>query len=78
MDEWAVMGLSKRRNGGLGSFVALDGGPVPAAAQANGRDGGARGRGEGEEDELHGRSCVLLGIFRRSSSGRGVVNSLCE
>lgn len=46
--------------GGLGSFVALVGGPVPEAAQANGRDGGTRGGGEGEEDELHGRSRVLL------------------
>jgi len=46
--------------GGLGSFVALVGGPVPEAAQANGRDGGTRGGGEGEEGELHGRSRVLL------------------
>ena len=46
--------------GGLGSFVALVGGPVLEAAQANGRDRGARGGGEGEEDELHGRSRVLL------------------
>jgi hypothetical protein len=46
--------------GGLKSFVALVGGPVLEAAQANGRNRGARGGGEGEEDELHGRSRVLL------------------
>jgi hypothetical protein len=40
-------------DGGLGSFVALVGGPVPQAAQAKGRDGRNRECDEDENCELH-------------------------